>query len=266
MSAAPQSTAPPPQPPVRSTEHDFKFHIWLSPKVLQWIPLGAMVIIFGLFVFTWEWLGYHNMSLASENGFQVMIGGMSVDPDFKREKSKDKGSSEKDEIQEIYENGPGWGILTILYFVFGVLLGLTVCALVAVVSILPIQLPPTVQPFLAWRWAVVAAVLLLGLMLWSLQLFLGFNLETRLVTEYNRKEDKELKRFEEFSKQFNDEQRAMSKKNIERGRNAFLALIHRTAVTTWIFWLQLLALLFALLLFVIDFRKTAAIPRIDVLW
>jgi hypothetical protein len=235
--AAPETAPAPPPPPVRGTEHEFKFHIWLSPKVLQWVPVGALFLIFVLSFFTWVWVGYGSLAVAAQNGWQASFGLVSVDKDLK--------GPTRDEDQ------PGISVLTLLYLLW-LLPTLALAAVAAAILMVPIQLPPQIQMLLMWRWAIVAAAVLLGLLLLGLQLLVGFSLENKVRSEVNA----------EISRHSTD----IPSRSQEMARQLALSSLHRAWPLGLVFWLQMIALVIAALLFLIDFRKTAPIPRIDVLW
>jgi hypothetical protein len=247
VDAVPKVKPEPTPAPERSTEYAGKFAIPLAPTALQWVPVGALFLILLLSAFTWVWFGYHDLTIASQNGWQAAFGLLSENNAYKAEPSNPFSEA---------ENRPGFGFLAFLYL-FLLIPSLAVAAAAAVIGLVPLQLPPAVQQALPWKWAIVAGLVFLGFLLLGLQLgAAGIGLENGVHGAVDRKYRADLAAARDDT----------NKAYAELVRARTLEGLHRTSFLTAVFWLQIIALVVAALLFVIDFRRTAPIPRVDVMW
>jgi hypothetical protein len=271
-----QAYAPPADMSAMMGEHRHRLAIWLSPKVLQWFPVGALLIIFILTFFTWVRFGPGGVSQVTQSGWQAAFGSSTLSDEFKeewKEKAafeerfkKDGRPSREDEdrlTQKDFEE-PGVSVLLIIYLIFLILTVLLVIA-VAVLGLLAQQLPLGMQGLMSFRWIIAGGVALLGFLLLALQLLLGFSLENKVMGEVNKQIEK---RREQMSKggEMPAEMRRREERRIEQMRTIVSDGLRRSGWLRTVFWLHLLTVLCAALLFLTDLRRGKPAPRIDILW
>jgi hypothetical protein len=177
----------PPAPPPPPGDYTRKVAICFSDKVLQWVPPGAILLIFFLTWFPWVGVYPGGVAAVTQNAWQAAVGGYSdyidmkstypvlTEDDVKKlNESRVDKSGTKDVITK-----PGWNFLT-LFYLFPFLMGSLVVTLgVAALPFLQIKLPPQVQQLLPWRWAIVTGLNGILLLFLGLQLPLSFNLESK---------------------------------------------------------------------------------------
>ncbi len=240
--------APPPKPPTppqpeipRPTEHTHKFSIWLSPSVIQWIVVGAMVLIFVLTFFPWIGYGFGGVNPASQNAWAAAFGVLSVDEDVMGGPSTPGGD---------IDDEPGINLILIFYLIIFVIIGLLVVVGVTVLGMLKIPFPAAVQKLLMFRWTLAGGFCLLGFLLISLQLVAGFSFEN----EFREEVIKEVEKAP-------DDLYTTDQENFIKGF-AFAGLFRGWPLTLT-FWLHLIAALGGSYLAWIDMQKSRPIPRID---
>jgi hypothetical protein len=256
----PASAAPPPVPgandfaaqppqkapaltPVLPVDYTHQWSVWLSPRVLSWVPSVALFLIFVLSFFTWIRIGPSAVPAATQTGWQAAFGSLHKDPDLTKEDPATKDLS------------PGVNVLLIFYLLLLVLL--VVVSVAAVV--LPLghaALPAGVRRLMPWRWALVSGLGLLALLLLVLQLLVGFSLEGKARAAVDR----------EITSPAQDAGDAAVQKMVDFQRGIRLMVMKRTSVVTLVVLLQLLAVLCGLLVLRQDLRNDSPIPRLDFLW
>jgi hypothetical protein len=247
---APPQAAPAPLPP----PGDYIAHksIWFSPRVLPWVVLGALLLVFILSFFPWDRtlgdaFGEHN-SIISQSAWQAAFGSYSVYPA--------PADKEKKELPAELQTPGGVNIL-ILFYVLLLILLLLVTAAAVVVDVIQAPLPPAVQQLLPWRWAAVAGLTALTFVLLVLQLLLGFRMENALARNVDYGVDKMLER----SSKESDKEQAAAARTAARTFGH-----HRSTFLTLALLLHLAALLCSVPLFLGDPRRGRPIPRLDLAW
>ncbi len=125
-----------------------------------------------------------------------------------------------------------------------------------------------VKKFLPWRWPALAAVTMLAVLALLLQDAVGLSLERRAseaVTKVGKKNEEDLiKKQKEGA--LKDMEAVEIPKEAAMQRGVFQQAIERTFWYRCVFWLQIWALVFALLTMLADLRAPRPCPRIDLLW
>jgi hypothetical protein len=244
---APVQPAKPPAPPPTPSEYTHYWSIWLSPKVLQWVAVGAIFLAFVLTFFTWIRGEPQGLIMATQNGWQAAFGGESLGPDWPKGKEMSK------------EEHAGVCVPLLFYLLLLILL-ILLSAAAAALSLFPITLPPAVQRLLPWRWALVAGLAALAFLLLVLQLLVGFSVE-------NKAHAAASEMLEDLRKGARDDTtREEVEKRAAAAHRAVDQSIIRTRAVTLVFWLTLIAVLCAGLTFRADFHPHKPTPRIDILW
>ncbi len=165
---------PPPAPPSTPTEYAVSYPIRFSPRVLPWVAVGALALVFVLLFFSW--VGYYynygwtHYGVLTQGAWGAAFGFYGEDKVWEKMTGIEPG-----------QNGypaPGHNWLLILYL----LLFLPTLALAIFSAVLPrmtLKLPPAVEQVRPWRWAVVGALTLASFLVLCLLLFWGFTLEHR---------------------------------------------------------------------------------------
>jgi hypothetical protein len=189
--AVPPPPPPPPPPPLPPGEYTRKATIGFSPKVLQFVPAVAMALIFILQLAPWVGVYFGGYAAVSQNAWGAMIGTTpteendlkilfrwTTEGDLKKDLANMKeGKETKLRDVAVLAYAPSFSFLALCYLLlYFPTAALTVACVV--LPLLPVKLPPAVQPLLKWKWAL---ALLLNLLLFSillLQLALGFGIES----------------------------------------------------------------------------------------
>lgn len=237
-----QPYAPPPyEEPVRSTVYRSQCGIYFSPDIIQWVVVGALVLIFLFSFFPWVTFGYGGVSVFSQNGWQAAFGGSS----FNEELAKGSPMGAKDEWS------PGVSVLSIFYVLLLILTFPLVTA-VAVLSVLKLNLPPGLRMALNFKWVIAGTLIIIMFFLLFLQVLTGFSAESKI---YERAIDQMPGVSSDDTSLEASLQRGMVSAGIQRG----FAL-------SCVFWLHLLAVIAAGFMCWMDLRKTAPIPKLDFHW
>jgi hypothetical protein len=254
--AAFEPAAPPPPSEPVPTEHTGRISIWISPRYTQFVPVVLLFFVFVLTFFTWVAFAPGNVTIDSQNAWQATFGSWSTDPDLKSWSA----FSTKFKAAE-----PGFGVVMLFWFLVYFLTFLLAIAAVAL-SFTHRFLPPKVQPFLRWRWALVALVGLLGFFFLLLQDAIGFNLEQSVHSAIRKEFDKrdEARNSEDFKKLPAEQQATQIKENnIERGISE-QAVVQRSAYRS-VWWLYFWSVAFLFITMLADLRSPRPSPRIDLL-
>lgn len=240
--AVPAAHAPSPEPVTGDYRH--RLGISLSPRVLPWIAVGALVIVFILTFFSW--VGYYpgGIAVASQNAWQAAFGSYSY----------------------------GANGLLIVYILF-LLIALLAAVLVAVEGNVSIRLPAVVERLRPWRWALVSAITFLAFLFLVLQLLSGMNLVKSIRDDLEHSKaaavvvnpaqivQLHIKGLDEVTKAAG---MAANKTEIE------IALYMSAARYTWFLWasvwLTLLAAICAALTYFLSNRPARPLPRLELLW
>lgn len=225
-------------PPSVSKDYRRTFSLWLSPKVLQWIPVASLFFIFILQLPFFSWVGvyYGSYSLVRQSAWGAAIGSFSPDIDESLPFSTDA------------EDKPDMSLLTLFYLLMFFLVAGPITLICTAVPFVQKMLPAGVQPFLRWRWGVAAAAHLFMFMFLALQLVLGFSLESK-VTAQLKAEESEPTRME------------LAEASLKQ------SAVQRTVWLHLAVFFHLLAIAVTVILFWIDTRgENRPTPRIDLLW
>jgi hypothetical protein len=243
--STPLPAAPPADLAVPSPgDHTHRLSMHLNPHVLQGVAVVAVLAGFLLSFFPWVGRYPGGVPYVTQSAWQVAFGAEWTDQEIKKLPSA---------VRLANEPAPGASgpmIVYVLLLVPAVLL--TVAA--ALWPLLP--LPGALQRFRPWRWALVAGVTLLMLVLLVLQVISGFNLENRVTAEVDSAE----KKMAAAGASPADARRLA----LDRGLR--LSQLHRTAALGWATGLNALAAACALLVFWVERRRARPLPRLDVLW
>lgn len=238
-SAAP---APPVSPPPEGYQHSAA--MWLSPRVLPWIAPACLLLVFILQFFNWVGLYPGGVPAVTQNAWQAAFGLHSEDGDLKQDAMQDK------------EAKPGASVLTIFYLLlFFPVLAVTIAS--AIITMIPVKIPPAVEKILPWRWGIVAAVNLILFFFLGLQVLLGFSLDSR----YSEWVDKQIKR--DSKETPTTQQRKLD--DVRRGE--MLSVREHTFALRLTEFLHLLAIVCAALMFWLGQRGThRPLPKLELLW
>jgi len=144
-----EAHAPPPvpaAPPPIPGEDRHRLSIWLSPRVLPWVALGAFAVVFFFTLLPWiRMRRVFDQTTGAQEAWEAAFGTQA--------------------------NG-----LLILYLLLLILVLLLAIAAV-VLPALTASLPPGAQRLLPWRWGLVAAVALLAYLFLVVQVLVGFRVE-----------------------------------------------------------------------------------------
>jgi hypothetical protein len=252
VSVAPTALPPPPPAPV-PTDYTKRWSIWLSPHVLPWIAVAAVVVVFALSFFVWVGIYVGGVPAQTQSGWQAAFGTHTLDEDVDKlfKKMVPVGTE-----QDKKDPSPSASFLLILYVLLLLipLLLLTVGA--AVLNVLNQGLPPWVQRLRPWRWGLVALIGLLALLVLLLQATTGFPVENKLRAEVDKGLEQEQKAA----------QSPAAQKQLAAGRGMILSCLHRGRAFGLSCWLLVLAVVCAALTFWIERRAPRPIPRIDIQW
>ena len=219
------------------------------------------ILIFLLQFFPWVGVypcgGY---AAATENAWGAAFGSANDDPNYKNSFhfTTDADAKAKDEKERVADNRPGVSLLTILYLLaFFPTAALTLAAVA--IGYVPIKLPPAVQPFLQWKWAILFLLNLLLFFVLALQLLAGFSLESKM------KEWAEAEAKKEEPAQKRDTVQE-THYNVIVGQK--VGMVQRTSWLALAVWLHVLVVVTALLLFWLSQRArfNKPLPELSLRW
>jgi hypothetical protein len=180
---APKSTSP--LPPPKAGDYTDGFRIVFDPKVLQYVPAVALLIVLMLHFFPWIGVYAGGIPVLTQGAWGAAVGSYTTpDPDLNEKfavvtpaKARELNEGKKKDEPPVVSNEPGFSLLLFFYLV--PLFFLTLVATVGVVALPYINtpLPPAVQQILPWKWAIVAGLNGLLLLFLLLQVVLPFSLE-----------------------------------------------------------------------------------------
>jgi hypothetical protein len=248
-------TSAPVTPASMSAPGDYRhrYHLRLSPRVLPWVVVVALVLVFVLTFFAWVGFYPGGVHVISQSGWQAAFGSYSVDPDL--EKQSPVGKDAKDRIEL------GASIL-LIFFLLLVLLGLLVAAVAAAMGMLTLRVPPWLEQLRPWRWAIASGVLLLAFLFLCLQLLSGFGLPNKMREQAEKEHAAQVKLLVEQT----TPNRATATKALEIAQGTVAAFLSRTTALWLVFWLTFIALVCAAATFWLGRRTNLPPPRIDVMW
>jgi hypothetical protein len=253
--AAPEPSAPQPPPEPVPTEHTGRISIWISPRYTQFVPVALLFLVLVLTAFfTWVAYAPGGITLDSQNAWQATFGSWSTDSDLKDESPFKAGADFKAE-------DPGFGVLMLFWLLFFFFTFFLVIAVVAL-SFTHRFLPPKVQPYLRWRWALAALVSLLGFFVFFLQDAIGFNFERSIYAAINKKSSDAL---EDARKTVPADQLPHRTKLINMARGLHEQAVVRTFWYHCVWWFYFGAVIFLFITMLADLRSPRPSPRIDLL-
>jgi hypothetical protein len=174
--------APPPLPP-STGDYQHSRSLSLDPKVLQYVPIVALVLVFLIQTF-FPMVGmYPGGYPAHTQGVWYGIWGYySTNPDW----DKMPAANEKVPALILDKNGSaGISAPMLFYFfpIFPLALLLTAAAVALGLPNLRLKLPDIVDKIKGYRWAIAAGLTLLAFLLLSINVFFGFSLETKVKSD-----------------------------------------------------------------------------------
>lgn len=227
----PASTVRTPTAPTPTGPYQRVLSFGMNPQVVPWIAPGALVVIFFLFFFTWVGMYAGSTAIYSQSGWQVLVGSTTSDSSIV-EKASDIA---RGPIPRSLSVGFGW--LTFLYLLT-FLLAMVLALASSLMPLIREKLPPQVQQYKQWFWAITAGLALLTLCILLLQLTTGFKLENEIVSQAGS----------------------------NLGGGIAESMLQRTAALRWVLFLNVLAVIGAALQFWVERRGDKPLPRIDISW
>ncbi|MFQ3593097.1 MAG: hypothetical protein SNJ82_07890, partial [Gemmataceae bacterium] len=231
----------------------------LDPKILQFVPAVALVLIFVLHFFPWVGVYGGDYEITSQGAWGTALGATTrVDPDlsefFKFKTDEEVRNQPNWDEKTATGNNPQFSLLTFFYLLPLFFLGLIASVGVVALHYIQTPLPPQIQQILPWRWAIVVGINALLLLFVVLQFLLPFSLESRM-TSYAYSDPK-LKPDDQ------DKSEVSKKKQVLRGR-----IIQQVKRTTWfnlVVLLHLVAAVAAGLVYWIEKRGPGKpLPRLE---
>jgi hypothetical protein len=270
----PAAPPPPPPPPLPPGEYTRKASIWFSPKVLQFGPVAFFFLIFVLQLFPWVGVYPGGYTYWTENAYGIVAGTATDDPNMTRVFSftsdkdlKDANEKIKIDKDKLKDNRPGWGFIMLFYLLcFFALFALTIAA--TAIVLVPVKLPPAINPFLPWRWGVIFALNLALFFVLVLQLLWGFPLESSMrgwaESVANNQEKSTRKDASDTDKPRDTPQEITYKAMV----GAFMGMVDRTIWLDLVIVLHILTLFCTLMLFWLSQRErfNKPLPELNLRW
>ncbi len=235
-------SAPPPPPPPSGYAHTRSFV--LSPKVLPWVAPVSLLIVFVLLFFTWVGMYPSGEAVVWQSGWSVAFGGYETD------KVWDKYFP--DDIAFLKDMPAA--VLTVFFLLM--LLPTMVLALGTVLihrKMVPVELPPSMTQYWQFRPLLIAGMTFIAFLFLALQMLSGFPLESRTKEHADKVAKKVDKVTDEDAKH----------QSMEQGRALGMFNLERKTWLTWTVFFLLLAVVFSLLDFWLEWRGNQAPPRAD---
>jgi hypothetical protein len=258
--APPATSVPPPEPPapsgpplIRSRAIGFS----VSPEIIQWIAPIALGLCILLTFFSWNGAYPGGHPVYTQGPWRALFGGMSTDRVGDRVVgwNQPKQPEGKQRLEEtVSANFLMWLFLPLLFVTFAV------AVISAAYPWLPIQVPPNVAPLLPWRMLVVAGLTALITAILALQSARGFGLENALKQRIKA----EAKEIEKPPEAPTDED--IQKWEIREGMEFSRLNVRETCALRLVFYLQIFAVIGALLTYTMTRRTNRPAPRFDFSW
>jgi hypothetical protein len=149
---APMSVRPDEPPPLPPPPGDYvhRLNIWISPRVLPWVVLGAVVLVFLVTFFPWV-----RGQGGSQNAWEAAFG-----------------------------SGPIGADVVLIFYVLLLILLLLLSVPAAVLPLFAASFPPGMQRILSWRYAVVGGLALLTFLFLLLHMLVGFPVQHLLEVSF----------------------------------------------------------------------------------
>jgi hypothetical protein len=263
-----QPAGPPPPPGTAARIRSFS--IPLHSKVVPWVAVGALFLVFVLTFFTWVGVYAGGIPLYTQGAWGAAFGVVTESapaagtrahfPTYSPLPSAVTFNPESKDAPK--EEKPGFSFLLFGYL-FLLVVSLVLAVAAAVWPLLYLKLPPAVEQVRPWRWVIVAGLTLLCFVLLALQAVWSFNLETA-VRNYLAKaaEADKSRRMSPDT----DERVGLSDEALTLRLDRDEAMIRRTIWFRLALFLQLLAPAAAGLAFWLEQRGSEPEPRLEVHW
>ncbi len=230
---------------------------YLSPRVFEWIPSVALLLVFFLLFFQWVTMTAGSYPISWQLGWNTIIGGNPVDTDVENER----------ELQDlpVAVDQAGPSVLMIFYAI------LYFFVLIATVGCLVLELTnihlPQLRSIWPWRWGIVAASNIFLFLFLALQSVMSFGLETHVADQCTRLEQAKEKEIKDQSKDAKDLSRKQKKIIAIKTRLAQSA-VSRTIWWKLTFWVSLIGAVSAAIMYRLDQRRNLhlPLPRVEMRW
>jgi len=255
-STAPPSTITGTPPPPRPPGAPMTFSIWFKPEVVRWVAPGALILCL-IFMLFFPWLGVYpgGQAAAWQYAWQIPLGFKPfVDADLQKEPMlhQQYHTITADELKEGSEtNQPSFDLLMLFYWPF-FLFTLAVTVACAALPLLPVKVPPALQPVMQWRWGIVAVVNLLLFLVLVLQLIWVFSWEER-VSAWKMSQPEVVK----LAK--SDSPDTIQAKTLKALKGEAANLVERTIYVKLTVFLEIIAIAAALIMLGLE-RRTNSTP------
>lgn len=253
LTAAGPSLPASPSRPIVAGDYQHSFLIPATEKIIQWVPVGALALVFVLQWFPWVGIYAGNTPLVTQNAYGTALSIVSQDSprtkkfneEFSPYLAKDKMDEAIEKKEKIPDPKPSFssGFLMLFYvLLFFPTLMLTVA--VAVLPFVKVPLPPAAQQILPWRWAAVAGLNAVVLLFLGLQMILNFGLENSAIEHVNavvKAPEKGPKESRDADEDILEARRVMKANMIQRTicpKLAFALHILGTAAAALVFWID----------------------------
>jgi hypothetical protein len=241
---------PPVAAPSGTTEgYEHTTTFTLNPRVLPIVALAALVLLFFLLFFSWTGAFPGGYSVYTQNAWQMVWGGHSVDPVGEEA----LGGTQPFETDNLVGANPLMWLYFLLFFA---------CLIMAVAPLVlqktTFKLPPALQDLWPWRQAILGGALLLTFLILILQGSIGFGLERAI----RRQVEKSLESEREAANTPEKIEKVKIKEGVELGRFN----IHRTTAFRLAFLVNFVALACVGLELWLSRRATKPLPRMDLYW
>jgi hypothetical protein len=244
--------------------------VWLSPRILQWVPPAALFLTFILLWFPWVGVYPGGVPMVTQTAFGVAGGRYTENPgmgaywfpDNVTEKEthavKFTMTTDKDldVDKKIPDNRPGVSLLTLFYLLLFIpTLLITIAAVVLPYT--QVRLPPQVEQLMPWRWAIITGLAAVVLLFLVLQLLLNFSLESRMKAWFDAQPGQQNK----------ENMPVQARLRAEADRGVFVGSLERTWPLRLSVTLHVLAVLAAAVVFWHRQRGEAApVPKAELRW
>jgi hypothetical protein len=240
----PSSSAPPPITP--TSGYSQKHVLQLDRRILPYIPVGALVLVFFLTFFPWVGSYPGGIGVLTQNAWQAAFGSVTADTGI---------TTFPVSPEDFHPGVSAWTLLALLT----VLVALAIAVALVVMPRTQVKLPPQVQHYWPWRMLILAGVAALPLILLTLQMLVGFALETKASDEAGAaaRERRAASKGEP----------AVRNAEVEEGMAVGRLGLHRTLALRLAYLCLLVAVLTALLEYWLDRRgANRPLPRVELLW
>jgi hypothetical protein len=256
--APPKAPAPakaPPPPPPSTGDYQHRFSLTVRPDILQWVPVGALILVFFIQTFT-------NMVGMYPGGYPAYTQGVPwaafgyYNTDLDWEKMPEANKS----VPALKLTKPLTFDPSVFFYFFPLFpLALLLTVAAALLPRLPMTLPDLVERMKPYRWAIAAGVTLVAFLFFSIPvLFTGFSLENAV-----RREVHNLDAIKEHQAKASAGDKLVA---MAEGSLLGAQCLERTTWLRLSYLLELLAVIVSGLMFWVEWRGERPPPRLDVQW